>query len=193
MKCEDLKNLIPEYLQGDLEQFDLDEISSHLFNCPNCREELELFEKSWSLLDSWEEISPSPGFQSAVMREIRKERQQQKKSFIDMVISLFRFNVPAWAAALMIITGIFMNNVLVTMSETENHKTGERVAHVESVDKNADSQFVAMSDSSGTLFPRAGDLFSDEIGDLVQDTYLPDEWDKTSVFNRVEMEELFNM
>jgi hypothetical protein len=192
MKCEDLKNIIPEYLEGDLDQFDMDEISSHLFSCTNCRKEVELYEKTWMSLDNWEEISPSSGFQAAVMQEIRKEHKQNRKSLIDIIMSMFRFHVPAWAAVLMIISGIFVNNTLVYMSG-DTVKPGNQTFYVEPADYDTDSRIAALTDAPATLFPRAGELLNDELTDVSFDSSSSREWDSSSVFDRVDIEELFNM
>ena len=60
MKCNKLKELIPEFLTGYLDSDVKEEITSHIKECSNCKNELEQFETTWEKLGELPENEPGP-------------------------------------------------------------------------------------------------------------------------------------
>jgi hypothetical protein len=59
MRCENIKIKFPDFLVGDLEQEEKDEIQLHLAECASCREELENLSVIWTKLGVLPEEQPS--------------------------------------------------------------------------------------------------------------------------------------
>ena len=62
MQCREIKQLIPEYIQGGLDGNIRNQVESHLSTCRDCREEIRLMEKTWQMLGEVESIEPAPGY-----------------------------------------------------------------------------------------------------------------------------------
>ena len=60
MKCDTLKELIPDFLAGYLDSDAKEEIASHIKECSNCKHELEQFETTWEKLGELPEKEPGP-------------------------------------------------------------------------------------------------------------------------------------
>ena len=43
MTCQEAERLVMPYIQGDLEDDQLEEFLEHIENCENCQEELEIY------------------------------------------------------------------------------------------------------------------------------------------------------
>ena len=59
MKCEDIKELIIEYIDGSLENKDVRLVDEHLSSCEACRKEVADMKSIWSKLDDIEMEEPS--------------------------------------------------------------------------------------------------------------------------------------
>ncbi len=59
MRCENIKKKFPDFLVGDLEKKEKDEIQFHLAGCASCREELENLSALWTKLEVLPEEQPS--------------------------------------------------------------------------------------------------------------------------------------
>jgi hypothetical protein len=195
LSCEDIKNQIPEYLEGELPQKDLSEFESHIGRCVECSGELELFRKTWNSLDVFEDLEPSPGFAKVVMDKISSEQRQEKISFIEVILSLFKFKIPAWAAVILVFMGSFLTTVWnPTVGNGDNQNNGELYKVQQTRTQDDSTSIVALSDVPRILIPRSAELLNDELGDLAIDNGFPArEWGDSSTFDRIDVEELFNM
>lgn len=59
-RCEDIQKELEAYLSNDVDATERREIQSHLVECHNCSEALHKLTKLSEVLQSWEEIEPSP-------------------------------------------------------------------------------------------------------------------------------------
>jgi HEAT repeat protein len=113
MKCNQLEGLLPDYLQGTLDQERAQLVESHMENCAQCREEAIL----WKQLASLPEEQPSPALRSrfTAMLESYQEGRWERSSLISegrrvpLLSSLGNwFRMPAmagvaWSCAFMLI------------------------------------------------------------------------------------------
>jgi len=62
MTCDEVKDRLSAYLDGELDAATRAMIVAHLAACPSCRDELDALRSLWSTLDTWEAPKASPGF-----------------------------------------------------------------------------------------------------------------------------------
>jgi len=58
MTCEDLAGLLLPALRGHLPASDAEAIGAHVAECTSCAHDLPEMQRIWTLLDTWEEVSP---------------------------------------------------------------------------------------------------------------------------------------
>ncbi|MEW6088497.1 MAG: zf-HC2 domain-containing protein [bacterium] len=105
MSCREIKSSLPLFLAGELPQDEKSRIKIHLEKCLNCKKELELFQKSWDLLDIADKIQPSIAFKSKVRRKISENGYDcQKNKFLRMPEFLPKW-VPAAVIMFLLMTG----------------------------------------------------------------------------------------
>src|SRR5258708_33704358 len=78
MKCEQIEELLPDYLQGALAQDQVQLVESHMETCGQCREEAAL----WKQLSSLPIEQPSPALRSrfTAMLESYQEGRWEKSN-----------------------------------------------------------------------------------------------------------------
>ncbi len=64
MNCNEIRNIIPEYLEQALEQKQIEQVKQHLQTCLLCQKEVRAYEKIWATLDQWKDVEPQPGYVS---------------------------------------------------------------------------------------------------------------------------------
>lgn len=121
MQCREIKELIPDYIEGGLKNDTRTRIASHLNACQSCREEARLLEKTWQMLGEIEDIQPDPHYISRFWARVEDQKawyenilQQTKEIFLQ------RRWVPVLAAAgvMLIVAGITLR-YQVRVPETE--------------------------------------------------------------------------
>ena len=60
MKCEEIRDLIPDYLSGTLDSRVKSQIDEHTSNCLDCRQEVDALALVWSKLEGLPEEEPGP-------------------------------------------------------------------------------------------------------------------------------------
>ena len=60
MSCEKYENLIPSYLENEMEQAEKKELLRHIDGCPNCREQLKALQYMQSMLGREEAPAKPP-------------------------------------------------------------------------------------------------------------------------------------
>jgi len=88
MNCQEIKKLIPIYLDGELQHQESHSVREHLTGCPACQKELEAFEASWAMLGEAEDIEPQPGFVGRFWTRLALEQ-----SWCEKVLGGLRENV----------------------------------------------------------------------------------------------------
>lgn len=109
MKCREIKNLIPLFLDGVLREGKILHVREHLRGCAACRKELAAFEQSWAMLKERESIQPRPGYISRFWTRVSEETSWQERVGKGLREGLWsRRLAPAFVAAcLVIVIGIF--------------------------------------------------------------------------------------
>ena len=109
MQCQEIKQLIPDLIQGGLKSDIRSRVQSHLNTCDDCREEARLMEETWRMLGEVENIEPDPAYISRFWSSI-----EARKPWHEMILQrtkeiIFqRPWIPALATAgvIMIVAGI---------------------------------------------------------------------------------------
>ena len=109
MKCREMKNLIPLFLDGVLREGKNLHVREHLRGCAACRKELAAFEQSWAMRKEGESIQPRPGYISRFWTRVSEETSWQERVRQGLREGLWsRRLAPAFVTAcLVIIVGIF--------------------------------------------------------------------------------------
>jgi len=79
MNCQRIKELIPAYMDEELQPNEMKEVREHLSVCSTCQKEFETFEKSWAMLGELDEIQPEPGFIGRFWSRLALEQSWQEK------------------------------------------------------------------------------------------------------------------
>ena len=122
MNCAQVKKLIPVYLDGELEGDEIRLVKEHLAACPACQQEMRAFEKSWEMLDTWEDIEPTPGYVSRFWSTVSQQRPwQEKLSRFVRERLLNRRLTPALATAcVVVLVGLFALRIYWQVQESQN-------------------------------------------------------------------------
>ncbi len=86
MNCEEIKNRLSEYLDGELDERESKLVGDHLENCPGCAEELAGLKEYFKSIDSLEKAEPPPDFLRQV--HARLEGQSVFKTTIKKLVFL---------------------------------------------------------------------------------------------------------
>jgi hypothetical protein len=70
MNCQKAKNLFSTYIKGELEKAEQMKLTEHLIRCAICAHELEALNRTWNLLDAWEEIDVPEFLTQQVERQV---------------------------------------------------------------------------------------------------------------------------
>lgn len=73
MKCGDIEEILPGYLDGALSEEEKRKVEEHLALCPGCRECLADLEKAVALAGDMERLEPPARFTEDIMARVRKE------------------------------------------------------------------------------------------------------------------------
>jgi hypothetical protein len=82
MNCLKIKERFPDFLTGDLDQKEKEEIQAHMAHCDSCREELESLSALWTKLGVIQEEQPGPEVRTRfyTMLEAYKQGMDQEKA-----------------------------------------------------------------------------------------------------------------
>ena len=109
MHCREIKQLIPEYIQGELNSDIQARVQSHLNACHGCREELRLMGETWRMLGEVEDIEPAPGYISRFWADVESRRpwyEQILQRTKEIVFQRPWVPALATAAVILIVAGI---------------------------------------------------------------------------------------
>jgi anti-sigma factor RsiW len=76
MKCHDIRELMPEFLAGQLSVDASDQLDAHLAKCADCRGELEQVESMWTALGDLPVGEPGPGLRSRFYAMLEEEKRR---------------------------------------------------------------------------------------------------------------------
>jgi hypothetical protein len=96
MKCADYKNMIPEYISGELEKSDITGLEKHISDCADCRKHLEAEKYILSQISD-DELEVPAGLNRTVLSKIRPAGN---------IFSTHRFFYTSAAAVILLIISI---------------------------------------------------------------------------------------
>jgi anti-sigma-K factor RskA len=137
MKCEEIGELLPDYLQGSLKAEQDDLVEQHIAECGDCREEVAIWKKL-SLLPVEQPSAGSRERFEAMSRAYQTGRNDKaagvERSKRGSVWNWLRSPVGAvaWSAALLVI-GIFAGNYFGNRTATRSNNSQDEIAamHIE--------------------------------------------------------------
>jgi Putative zinc-finger/Predicted integral membrane protein (DUF2275) len=98
MNCEEIKNLLSEYLDDQVDDRERRLVEKHLENCRVCQGEFEGLKECLKNIDSLDKVKPPPEFLSQI--HSRLEERSVFKSAIKKIFFPIRFKIPLEAAGL---------------------------------------------------------------------------------------------
>lgn len=76
MKCKGLRDLIPDYLAGEMSTGDLELFEAHLAVCVDCQVELEQMESTWVALGGLPDEEPRPELRGRFYAMLEEEKRR---------------------------------------------------------------------------------------------------------------------
>ena len=147
MDCQEIKKLIPAYLDKELGPQESQQVREHLSGCPGCQKEREAFEESWAMLGELDEVRPEPGFVGRFWTRLALERSWQERVSEAVKNGLFNKRlVPALATAcIVVIVGSFTLNNYLRIQNTNQMLASlsqEDLAMVENIELAENLEFI---------------------------------------------------
>jgi predicted anti-sigma-YlaC factor YlaD len=104
MDCKTFQKELPDLILAPDAQPSL-AAQAHLKECPPCTEELESFQRTFAVLDTWSAPEPTPYFDQKMQVRLREEQQGARMGWFESLKTRFQFNTgrqfrPALAGAL---------------------------------------------------------------------------------------------
>ncbi|MGD2187433.1 MAG: zf-HC2 domain-containing protein [Desulfobacterales bacterium] len=104
MDCRKIKEMIPIYLDHELDADEHRLVAAHLRICPNCQAEAHAMEKSWEMLGELDEIKPDPRYITRFWRTLDAQTSWYEKILRDLrIVFLQRRWVPVFAGVAVIV------------------------------------------------------------------------------------------
>ena len=97
MDCHEIKKLIPLYLDHGLDEADRQKVEVHVQNCPDCRREARMLEKSWDLLVEIKAVEPDPNYLARFWKSVDARKPWYAGIYQDVLAG---FQRRRWAPAL---------------------------------------------------------------------------------------------
>ncbi|MGD2080998.1 MAG: zf-HC2 domain-containing protein [Nitrospirota bacterium] len=102
MRCDETRDRLSEYLDGELPPGERRGVEQHLAACEGCRKELSELEATLGHLDSLSEVEPPPFYTQGVMRRVREEARPGP-GLLGRLFFPLRVKLPAEALALALV------------------------------------------------------------------------------------------
>lgn len=103
MKHAELKELLPLYIDGGLEEDEMEMIKAHLAECAECRNELQIYQNNFDYLSSLDAVQfDSSNFLESLVKKVADEKQasassretnSERRGWFDMLKDIFRFKL----------------------------------------------------------------------------------------------------
>lgn len=141
MKCEEIRELMPDLASGLMET--TPEVGGHLAGCGACAGKLAEFKQTMALLDEWQAPEPSPYFDVRLQARLREEMAKPQAGWLAW------FRRPVLAAALTVLIGVgvglffmknsgFYNSSDGEVAVVEPQEPGTAVSDLQALEKNHD-------------------------------------------------------
>lgn len=79
MKHEEIKDLLPLYIDNGLTEKERELIKNHLLQCPECQKELEEYQENYNFLASLKKEEVPSGFSESILRKVKEEMKDENK------------------------------------------------------------------------------------------------------------------
>lgn len=97
MRHEELKEMLPLYIDGGLDKDEVEMVEAHLAECEECRKELAIYVQNFDYLSMVEDVEVSDDFLASVMQRVAEEkRQMEREEESDVVRSQKQQKVSWW-------------------------------------------------------------------------------------------------
>jgi len=80
MTCEEIREELVAYQDGELAEQDRKHVAAHLSTCPACTQEAASLARVGQMFSSLEQVTPSPDFAANFWQRLEHERQPQPES-----------------------------------------------------------------------------------------------------------------
>jgi hypothetical protein len=104
MTCEEVQEILSEYLEGLLSPERAGAVQSHLTSCPRCQTGLQALAEAKRAVAGLPVIEPPPGFSQRVMSRVREEAE--RPNLFHRLFFPMRIKIPIHALALLLVGGI---------------------------------------------------------------------------------------
>ena len=95
MKCKDIQRRLSAFMDGELSDEDMTQITSHIQACPDCARVLERLTHTWEILDCLPEAELPPHFYLRLKSRMASGIEDRSESWIQRVL------MPASAVAVL--------------------------------------------------------------------------------------------
>lgn len=119
MNCNEIKDMLSLYIDGELDENEKKAIEEHLRICESCRNELEQYQKIINMLQNLIEEEPPIGYCKRLHEKLLKAKQQKKVSTRSRWV---KYGSIA-AAFVLVISVIYVSNNLRMGSSTKNENS----------------------------------------------------------------------
>ncbi|GIV10146.1 MAG: hypothetical protein KatS3mg019_2237 [Fimbriimonadales bacterium] len=109
MRCEQVKNLLNEYIEGSVNEALRERVQAHLDKCTACEREWRLTQAMWRGLSAMPEVVPPADLHARIMTHVRantRTREAQQR------VAFWR-----WAGAAAVAAGLFLMGFIVAQSD----------------------------------------------------------------------------
>jgi len=147
MECKDIKNLIPDFLSGNLGSQVIQEVLDHIAQCPDCNKELSAYKKSWELLGSWQDVEPERGYVSRFWTRLAMRKPWHEKVLERIAGLLTARNLyPAFASACIIFIVVFFAVKVIWQAQISalplSYLSSEEIEFVENMELAQDLEII---------------------------------------------------
>lgn len=109
MRCEQVRSLMNEYIEGSLSEALRERVGAHLSGCAECRRELRFTQAIWRGLSEMPEAQPPADLHARIMTHVRANTRLREASP--------RFALWRWAGAAAAAAGLFLMGFFAAQSD----------------------------------------------------------------------------
>ncbi|MBN1663051.1 MAG: DUF2275 domain-containing protein [Deltaproteobacteria bacterium] len=140
MTCNEIRILLPAYLESALPEEEMGQIGDHLKDCALCSKEFGNLKKAADLVRDLPELEPPPFFEQRIMARVRQEAAQ-KKGLWQKIFYPLHIKIPVQAMATVLIAALAfyvyqggdpqIKQITPLPMESKELKTGEKTEAME--------------------------------------------------------------
>lgn len=86
MNCNEIKEVLYDFLTDRLSKEDLQKIKAHVDTCKSCEKDLEVLRGTLTLLDKWKPPELSPAFRVSVLEALEERKSQKPAAVVKRMI-----------------------------------------------------------------------------------------------------------